>query len=79
MIKELYSYQFFSRIVTYPMNSKFSTCKYDISIHVCSIYATCTFMYPVIPTKKKEKRMVYLHVCTTVSPYLSTSKGQSSV
>lgn len=33
---------FFSRIVTYPMNSKFSTCKYDISIHVCSIYATCT-------------------------------------
>lgn len=45
---------FFSNIVTYPMNSKFSTCKYDISIHVCSIYATCTFMYPVIPTTKKE-------------------------
>lgn len=75
MIKERYSYQFFSRIVTYPMNSKFSTCKYDISIHVCSIYATCTFMYPVIPTTKK--RMAYL--CTTVSPYLSTSKDQSSV
>lgn len=67
------SYQFFSRIVTYPMNSKFSTCKYDISIHVCSIYATCTQWI------QQKKRMAYLHVCTTVSPYLSTSKGQSSV
>lgn len=46
---------------------------------------TYRYMYAVymqhLPSdsKKKEKRMAYLHVCTTVSPYLSTSKGQSSV
>lgn len=74
MIKELYSYQFFSRIVTYPMNSKFSTCKYDISIYMYAVY-----MQHLPSDSNNKKRMAYLHVCTTVSPYLSTSKGQSSV
>lgn len=56
------------------MNSKFSTCKYDISIYMYAVY-----MQHVPSDSNKKKRMAYLHVCTTVSPYLSTSKGQSSV
>lgn len=77
MIKELYSYQFFSRIVTYPMNSKFSTCKYDIDTcmqYICNMY----LHVPSDSNKKKEKKRI-AYLCTTVSPYLSTSKGRSSV
>lgn len=48
---------------------------------------TYRYMYAVymqhvlhVPSdSNKKKRMAYLHVCTTVSPYLSTSKGKSSV
>lgn len=62
MIKELYSYQFFSRIVTYPMNSKFSTCKYDID--TCMQYI-CN-MYPVIPKKKKNGISTCMYNCKSV-------------
>lgn len=64
MIKELYSYQFFSRIVTVNMTYR---------------YMYAVYMQHVPSDSNKKKRMAYLHVCTTVSPYLSTSKGKSSV
>lgn len=43
------------------MNLKFSICKYDILIYVCSIYVICIFMYLVILIKKKEW-YIYMYV-----------------
>lgn len=42
-------------------------------------YMYAVYMQHVPIDSKKKKRMAYIHVCTTVSPYLSTSKGKSSV
>lgn len=53
------------------MNLKFSICKYDILIYVCSIYVICIFMYLVILIKKKKNGIfICVYNCKFVFIYI---------